>query len=454
MASLKRFIFGKEGRDNKHSSWRKLCDKWWQICFVPTFPKEDWNPWREWCEAFDEFAAMFSELRKAAELTGDKLEEAKTMRRLLEEMSKENKNLGVMNYSWKTSYEELQRHLDAERQRRIEEDNLNKSNLEKEVKLRRRAEAEKDILEFQVQKAEEELQQVQDKCQELEGELSSFQGDLVKCGRKFGFQVTIKNGIIIVPGINLDTTHLRPQLENGGASLPLDHISDIASRLGQVTTSNVFDWLRNFEEEYKISNWSNKDLQRIFFRCMDSRRFSSLCYDVGENLPTDCLDLCMNIAEKFCSDIDHKWETEKMQEDDTVMEYFHRMWMIYRLANHPTVTSKDDHRYKNAICEGLLPHLRQDVEISCYNYYNEIEKFALEAERSWQESKDREWERYWKERQPGPGCPPRWKIWNRLQNYPVPYEKIHNASFWTLLEYLSKYEDLGTWMPRLTAYGA
>ncbi|KAG8550744.1 hypothetical protein GDO81_021943 [Engystomops pustulosus] len=450
MASLKRFIFGKEGRDNKHSSWRKLCDKWRLICLVPNLSKEDWNPWREWCEAFEEFessgekppksersrAAMFSQLRKAAELTGDKLEEAKTMR------------LG--NNPWKTSYEELRRNWDAERLRRIKEDDVNKSNLEKEAKLRRRAEAEKDILEFRVQKAEEELQQVRDKCQELEGELSAFQHNLVKCGRKFGFQVTIRDGIILVPGLSLKPTPLRPQLENGGASLPLDHITDIASRLGQVTTSNVFDWLRNFEEEYKISNWSNKDLQRIFFRCMDSSRFSSLCFDRAENLPTDCLDLCMKIALKFCPDIDHKWETEKMQEDDTVMEYFHRMWMIYRITKYPIFRSKDNLTYKDAICEGLLPHLQEKVDVHRYGEYKEIETFALIAERSWLESEDRKQGWYLKKRKAGPGCPPRWRIWRRLQNYPVPYEKIHNASYWTLLEYLSKYEDLGTWMARST----
>ncbi|XP_044137178.1 uncharacterized protein LOC122928427 isoform X1 [Bufo gargarizans] len=467
METVMNWMHGKKAGDRNHSAWRKVCNTWFKIFELgiltrkSSFESKEWNPWRDWCQSWEEFqsseekppksekqkAAIFSEMFHIAKLTRDKLEDAKAMRTCLEQVKDENQNLRTQNLILKDKCEVLQCKLDAEKQIREENDRFNNYNVEKEVKLRKELEVEKQNLKFQVQGKEEEFWQMQAKLSELEKALYRLQGQLVERKEKDFCQFTYNH--FVIPGCKCNQPTRYAQIKNGEGEkrLDLDYIRDIANRLGKVTIFNVFDWLCSFEEEYKIWLWSGKDVEQILLRCMNTSTFSSLPLSV-RTCQTTLLDICKHIAERLIPDLDGILDTEKMSEGDDVLQYFHRMWMIYRITENPDFQNKDDLKYTKAIFQGLLPHLYEELGTFCFDDYEDLECAVLSAEYSWSESEKYSQNWYKKTYRAGPGCPSRYRIWNRLQKYNVPYENIHNAPYWELLVYLSRFEDLETGKPR------
>ncbi|XP_075711981.1 uncharacterized protein LOC142748681 [Rhinoderma darwinii] len=461
MEALRYLMSRKKAGDRNHSSWRTVCDAWYKMIFpkwiithdFSSSEYKDWNPWKDWCESWEEFqsseekppksekpkAALFSQLSFIAKLTREKLEDAKTMRTDLEQTTGENLSLRTQNFILKKQCEELQRELLAEKQMIIQNDLLK----EKEVNLRKSLEDQKEHLTFQLYQKDEELKEHQAKCRELEKTCSSFQDQLVECQKQYGFQFNIKNDFFIIPGCKYNQPHLRAQLENGGVenSLHLGSITNIVDRLGKVDSWNVLDWLCSCGVEYGIWKWSQQDFEEILHSCMDSRNFSLLLNKVKTGKYT-WLYMCKKIAETFHPDLDDMLDKEQMREDDKVLKYFDRMWMLYRIGECSNPSSKDDPKYKNAICEGLLPHLNKMVQNLRDEDYEVLERAARMAEYFCLVCEEEDRDGYVNARKAIAGCPSRKTIWKRLQRYNVPNEEIHDAPYGNLLVHLSRYEDL------------
>ncbi|XP_066446419.1 uncharacterized protein [Eleutherodactylus coqui] len=200
-----------------HPSWRNLCDAWTKLthsafllkCECSSLEYKEWNPWKDWCNSWEEInysldktpksemsrANLFFELSTLAELTRDKLEEAKTT-------AQENQRLMWQNFALQKKCDELQSQLYAEKQMRLENDLSIKYNLEKEVQLKNTLE-DQEVLTFHVKKKETELEQALTKCNELVNTLSDYGGQLEKYDQRIGYQVNIKNDIIVVPSPNM-----------------------------------------------------------------------------------------------------------------------------------------------------------------------------------------------------------------------------------------------------------
>lgn len=145
-------------------------------------------------------------------------------------------------------------------------------------------------------------------------------------------------------------------------------------------------------------------MEHILRGCMDFNNFSSLLPIVKKGRNT-WLGMCKQIAEYFLPDLNDVLYTERMRRGDKVLQYFHRMWMIYRITEYPDDVSVNDPKYKHAICEGLHPHLYDEVNESRDEDYKVFERAATWAE---------------KVRKAGPGFPPRKEIWKRLErNFPA-----------------------------------
>ncbi|CAN2387242.1 hypothetical protein PRIEUP_LOCUS8276, partial [Pristimantis euphronides] len=439
-----------------HPSWRKMSDTWYQIIFphfiltkdFSSVEYKEWNPWSDWCNAWENFqsskekppkseklkAAIFSQLYTVAKLTSDKLEEGKIK-------AQENQSLIYKNVELKRKCDELQRQLDAERQVRMENDYWVKLNLEKEAKLKETLEDENELLTSQVKQTKRELEKTLARCRELENMVSEVPSLLEYCSKRINYQINIKNDINVLPSPTCSPSPLHGQLENGEVERCLDCINDIASRLGKVTSLNVFDWLCRFEGEYNILKWNENELEEILLRCMDSGVFTSLLplLNTGH---LSWLDICIHIAERFIPDLDDILTMEKMEEDEKVLDYFHRMWMIYRVTRRNGHESKNDPEYLTAICVGLLPHLYKEVEHICDGDYQSIERAAISAEYSSLVFKEKKSNWYKKARKAGVGCPSRMSIWKRLEKYPELYKETNNAIYFTLLVHLSRVEDL------------
>ncbi|XP_069823188.1 uncharacterized protein [Dendropsophus ebraccatus] len=453
-----------------------MCDTWIRMVYSDltrvrdsSLEYNEWNPWNDWCKSWKEFQASeerppysqtglwgtLYQLYPIAKLTSKKLDQAKTH---LEKKTKENETLRNQNCILRQTCDELQRKLDAEKQR------MYKSNLEIEVNFQKTLEAltaywisqgkckelEEKAIEAQkaleaqkaywisqVNQQVEKLQKARVKCGELEEKVSSLQSQLVENSKNPRYQF-IKNDIVVVPDDKWKQPLLYPQLQNGEneATLDLDTIQDIVYRLGKVNSSNVFDWLYICEMESKILNWSAKDFEQILRRCMDSSSFISL----PPIVKTSCINWlgkCKYIAESFIPNLDDLLDTERMREDDTVLQFFQRMWMIYRITNSEYVL-KNDPEYKKAICEGLPPYLYEVSKHLHDEEYEYIEKAVRLLERSSQTVEKKRQNCHMKARKAGAGCPPRMKIWKRLRKHPVPYEEINEASYWKLVVQLSR----------------
>ncbi|KAM3926599.1 uncharacterized protein RB166_009402 [Leptodactylus fuscus] len=356
-----------------------------------------------------------------------------------------NQNLALQNRC-----EELQRQLDAEKETMTWNNQLNEKNLKREVNHQIELQNQMDDLMFEVQLKNQELQKLQDECRKLEKKCSSSERQLVKFTKIYSPQITFKNDIIVTPRCGWNPLGDYPQLQNGEEerSLDLHYITDIAGRLGMVTRSNVFDWLCSFEVEHNIGTWTRKDFEQILRRCMDSSSFSSLPLRLMMN-GTNWVYTLKQIAERFVPNLDHLLATEIMRDDDTALQYLHRMWMIYRIVEFPSVPTKNDEDYISCTIQGLTQHLYEAIE-DVRADYESIERDVLSAEYSWaeQEGKQQLWRK--KTMKAGAGCPSRYKIWKRLENHldSVPYEEINGAPYWDLVVMLSRQEDLGTGEPR------
>lgn len=414
-----------------HPAWRKVCATWYKMIFsdwiishdFSTLEYKEWNPWKDWCNTWKEFessgekppkskkqkADMFSELFNIAKLMSDKLEELKTTRADLESRTNENESLRNQNVAWQRTCEDLHRQLDAEKQMVIDM----KYKWETEVNRREALESEKKMLTFQVLRMEDKLQQAQDECRELESKISSSEGQLMECRNENRYQIIIKNDINVF-------SKNEQRKEN---VLDVDSIRD---RLGQLNGENVFDWLCSFEVEYNLSNWSGTDIEHILRGYTDFNNVSSLLPIVKMGRTT-WLGMFKQIAEFFFPDLDDVLDTEQMRRNDKVLQYFHRMWMIYRITEYPDDVSVNDPKYKNAVCNGLLPHLYDEVNDVRDEDYEVLEQVAISVE---------------KVMKAGAGFPSRKEIWDRLQRHDVPYDEIHRATYYKLFVCLSRYEDL------------
>ncbi|XP_066446414.1 CAP-Gly domain-containing linker protein 1-like isoform X1 [Eleutherodactylus coqui] len=486
----------------EHPSWRKLCDAWTKLTHSAFFLNrehssleyKEWNPWKDWCKSWEEInysldktpksemsrANLFFELSILAKLTRDKLEEAKTT-------AQENQSLIKQNFALQKKCDELQSQLYAEKQMRLENDSLIKYNLEKEVQLKKTLEVQKEFFasevkkkeeleqaltkcnelvntlkynlekevqlkktlevqkEFfasQVKKKEEELEQALTKCNKLVNTLSDYGSQLAKYDPRISYQVNIQNDIIVT---GPKASSSLPQLKNGEEErgLDSDSLKETVDWLGKVHSLNVFDWLYRFEEQYIVSVWSRKDREQILRGCLDPSVFT-LVLPVLKMDHTIWLDIRKCIVESFIPELDNLLKNEKMREDDTVLQYFQRMWMIYRFTECYSYPSKDDPEYIKAILEGLLPHLYERVEHYFESDYESTEHAVRSAEYSWLQSENKRQNWYEMTLKAGPGCPSRRSIWKRLEKYlyAVPYEEINGAPYWKLLAYLSRYEDL------------
>ncbi|XP_073506284.1 uncharacterized protein [Phyllobates terribilis] len=454
MDALKSWMHGKN-----HASWTKVRDEWYKVifskfsinCNYSSLEYKNWNPWKVWCESWEEFqsseekppksekpkAAVFSEMFNLAKLTSDKLEEAKTMRIDLSQKIHENDSLRNQNFILDKKCAELQMELNIREKMRV-------LNLEKEAKLRTALEGREQILMLQVKRMEEELCQARAKCDQLEETISSFQSQLVEYYKKDQCQLNIKNDIHYYPYPERNQPFPYKQLENGEGekSLDLESIKNIAERLGQVIRLNVFDWLCTCDAEYRIWGWSGKDFEKILHRCTDSSIYSSIT-PIIRMTEISWREMCKHIAERFVPDLDDVLHKEQMRTDETVLQYFNRMWMIYRF--NEVFSSRDEPKYIDAICDGLLPHLHKAVEyLRDDEDYEAIEAAARLEEYSWWDSERQEDARYWEVRRAGAGCPSRTTIWRRLKEHGVPHKKIDGATYWNLLVRLSRYEDLET----------
>ncbi|XP_056373724.1 uncharacterized protein LOC130267672 [Hyla sarda] len=406
METLQSFLPWKKER---HPSWNKMCRSWNETVNFIKFGNnildyKEWNPWENLCKSWEDFlsskerlpkserqnSAFFDELYTIGKLTRDKLEEAKVD---LQRKTDENATLSNQNSIWSQRCEKLQYQLDVEKQRMAENDRLHRNNLER---LKLQKERELQQVKAKSEELEEELQQVKAKSEELEEELSSLESQ--------------------------------------------DTLRDVVDRLGQVGSWNVFDWLCSCEEEFKTWNWNLKDFEKILLRCMDPSSFASLPTMVKKTLEMEWIDRYRFIAQTFIPDLKNLLYREKMREDDTVLQYFHRMWMIYRVAKYPVHVSKEDVPYKHAICRGLLPHLYQVGEQLRDEDYEDIESAVRDEEYSLSESEKKRM----MERKAGPGFPSRMKIWKMLMSCPVDFEEIDEASYSHLLTTLSRHRDLET----------
>ncbi|XP_069619315.1 uncharacterized protein [Ranitomeya imitator] len=455
MDALKNWIHGKNYR-----SWRKVRDEWYKVifskftitCNYSSLEYKNWNPWKVWCESWEEFqsseeklpksdkprAAVFSEMFNLAKMTSGKLEEAKAMRIDLSQKIHENESLKNQNFILEKKCAELQMELNIREKMRVQ-------NLEKEVNLTTALEGREQILKLQVKRLEDELCQARAKCNQLEETISSFQRQLVEYNKKGNCQIIIKTDMHCDLYPKSSQPFPYKQLENaeGEKSLDLESIKNIVERLGPVTRLNVFDWLCSCDAEYRIWGWSGKDFEKILHRCMNSSIYSSIT-PITRMTEISWSEMCKDIAEKFIPDLDDLLANERMKEDETVLQYFNRMWMIYRCIS--LFSSRDEPEYIEAICDGLLPHLRDYVKQFCDEDedYMAIEASARSAEYLWWKSESKEEERYWAVRRAGPGCPSRTTIWRRLKEHGVPHKEIDGATWWDLLVRLSRCEDLGT----------
>ncbi|XP_073423649.1 uncharacterized protein [Dendrobates tinctorius] len=514
MDALKNWIHGK----NYHS-WRMVRHEWYKVifseftitCNYSSLEYKNWNPWKDWCESWQEFqssgeklpksdkprAAMFSEMFNLAKLTSDKLEEAKAMRIDLSQKIHQNESLSNQNFTLEKKCAKLQMELNMremrvqnlEKEAKLTSDKLEEAkamridlsqkihqneslrnqnlilekkcaklgmelnmtekmrvqNLEKEANLRTALEDREQVLTLQVKRMENELCQAQAKCDQLEETISSFQSQLVEYNKKGNCQFNIKNDIHYYPYSKSNQPFPYKQLENGKGekSLDLETIKNIVERLGPVTRLNVFDWLCSCDAEYRIWGWSGKDFEKILHRCTDSSIYSSIT-PITRMTEISWFEMCKDIAERFIPDLDDLLAKEQMKNDETVLQYFNRMWMIYRFNN--VYSSRDEPEYIEAICDGLLPHLRDHVKQFCVEDedYVAIEASARSAEYLWWMSGKNEEERYWAVRRAGPRCPSRTTIWRRLKEHDVQHKEIDGATYWDLVVRLSRYEELGT----------
>ncbi|KAM4035693.1 uncharacterized protein ACNLHF_014803 isoform 2-T3 [Anomaloglossus baeobatrachus] len=440
-----------------HRSWTILHHEWYKIIYskfslTPNYSSleyRNWNPWKDWCESWEEFqsskekppksekpkAAMFSELFNLAKMTSDKLEEAKTLRIDLSQKIHENESLKNQNVIMEKKCADLQVELNIKEKMRVQ-------NQEREVNLRTALEDRERLLTLEVQRLEEELCQERAKCGQLEKTLSSFQSQLVEYNGKQKCQY-IKNDFHCYPSDKGNQLVPYKQLENGNGekSLDVESIKTIVERLGPVTRLNVFDWLCSCEAEYRIWEWSGKDFEKILHRCTDSAVFSSIP-PIIKMTEYSWHDMCKNIAERFVPDLDDVLCTEQMRKNEMVLQYFNRMWMIYRLNSFSS--SRDEPEYINAILDGLLPPLREAIKYLHDDDYYTIEEAARLSEYSQWDSERQEADRYWEIRRAGPGCPSRVTIWRRLKENGVPHSEIDGATYWDLVVRLSRCEDLET----------
>ncbi|XP_075458723.1 uncharacterized protein LOC142496148 [Ascaphus truei] len=239
--------------------------------------------------------------------------------------------------------------------------------------------------------------------------------------------------------------------------LTVFQVRKIAEEMGPVTAENLMEWLYKWEQAMKVKNWTTKELSRVLTQCMDPSMFSLLPKKVqwGE-LPW--LQVCQDIVGCLMpgKDLREILYGEEMSEEESVTQYLDRVWMEYRIFKQTDHVTREDADYKQIICDGLDPDLKDlsDVPISAAMNYDFIRDFAYIAHGSWLENMENDMELHWypRARRAGYGCPSRRNIWYRLYKYEDPRQTVNNAPYWKLVVRLSQFEELGTEEPRCTTH--
>ncbi|OCT58139.1 uncharacterized protein LOC108704357 [Xenopus laevis] len=216
----------------------------------------------------------------------------------------------------------------------------------------------------------------------------------------------------------------------------------IATKMGLLTSNNIFDWLYKCEEQMNVENWTMKEVERLLHRCMEPNKFSALDNMIDiDNAPwlkvclqvVRCLRPQISIHEMFAKDK----MRDKMREQESALEFFNRLWMKYRILKQSDNVSRNDVEYKLMILEGLLPKLKQVNPDQVHLDYSVLLNKVLAAEDAWRTSQEL---LYLKK--PPLGFPSRNEIWRRLKRHENPRQTVNWFPYWNLLVRLSHYEDL------------
>ncbi|XP_068133979.1 uncharacterized protein [Hyperolius riggenbachi] len=434
--------------------WRTVNENWevfkhscilWDSSDLSPVDRKDWNPWEFWCKSWRKYASSGSkppksgkkkitfwrELDCMAQYTSGKLEEAKATRKKLKQQATTILNLEKEKKDLETACGHLQTQLDIEQQNKIKHNQIHIEMMKKEELRRKSIEEDKIFLQKEVEQKNAELLEVAAQLKQLEWKLFDLQFELenMKANSDHPQDPNCTKGSKeFEPDSRLPAVVNRPvDLET------IRHMSDL---LGEINSNNAVDWLCDCEDLGKAWHWHHFGV--ILHNCMDPSTFSSLSNKVKTGQAT-WLAACREVLDM----LNPGWAfVHDMEEDSSVLQFFCREWLLYRVQNATKEVSKTDLVYRLAIYNGLPPYFREEIDPFGYDNFEQLQKHALLVEDSWWDSQERKQKMDSLARKAGAGCPSRYKIWKKLENYINPCLTLDNAPYWELLVELSKHEEL------------
>ncbi|KAM4676955.1 uncharacterized protein O3C94_009276 [Discoglossus pictus] len=473
-------------RKKRDDPWEQLCFSWKKfvcMCSTPSLLKNgERNPWEEWSEAWEKFelsgkktpkagkqkAAIWQQLNDIAKYTLTNLERLEqnehNLQRKLQEETKKYLDQKVINMSLT---EELSETIKSNEQWRIKEteykDSFKRVNEELQQKEAELKEAWENLeyknIYNQVNENVKSTQAALEKA--LENLAREKQhSNMVTTWIMDQFRKIPSQYKTIFPKKSLDRyrENIPGQLEpyrpledvpetEMSSLLEVMHITEI---MGPITETNIMAWLFKWQQGMIVENWTTRDFSRVLYLCMDSGAFS-LLPTVAKRGEIPWLLTCEHVVKALIPEscLDVVFASDAMAEDESVMQYFNRVWMEYQIYSQIESVTRNDLLYKETICKGLDRYLLKEIGYPLRPTFSfgDILQIASFVEPTWEALKE---DQYWyrESRKAGIGCPSRKNIWWRIAKYENPTETVHNNSYWRLVVRLSKYEDLETRQPR------